>query len=65
MTVISYDAVRGMYARSTKMVVSYMSGSLNPRIVEPGVKLGAPFKKAVRTVGCQFDQYLRHILRRI
>ena len=42
-----------MRARATEELVSYWSGSLNPRIVEPGVKLDAPFKKAVRTVGCQ------------
>ena len=42
-----------MCTRVTEEVVSYWSGSLNPRIVEPGVKDDAPFKKAVRTVGCQ------------
>jgi hypothetical protein len=41
-----------------------MSGSLNPRIVEPGVKLGAPFTKAVRSVRFQDDQDLQHLARR-
>ena len=53
-----------MCARAMEKVASYWSGSLNPRIVEPGVKLRAPFKKAVRTVGCQVDWTCNTSLRR-
>lgn len=40
----------GKYKRERWRSLSYWSGSLNPRIVDPGVNADAALKKAVRTV---------------
>ena len=45
----------GVYVCVRREIVSYWSGSLKPRMVEPCVNPDAAAKKAVRTVGPLFQ----------